>query len=96
MENKINTIRENTLSQIEKTERNYKFAFLGAAIIELLFIVAFLLLADFSNRTHIILLLMTIVIYTMVGFGLIALGLHINRNTLRILQAIQLSNDDER
>lgn len=90
MSEKINEIRANTLNQIERNERNYKYVFIGAAFIELLFLAAFLLLADFSNRVHILLLLSTITVYTIVAFGLIALGLHVNRNTLRVINAIEL------
>ena len=90
MSEKINEIRGNTLNLIERNERNYKLAFVGAAIIELLFLVAFLLLADFSNRVHILLLLSAIATYTILIFGLLALGLHVNRNTLRVLNAIEL------
>jgi hypothetical protein len=89
MSEKINEIRSNTLNQIERNERNYKFSFVGAAFVELLFLVAFLLLADFSNRVHVLLLIMTIVIYTIMAFGLLALGLHVNRNTLRVLNALE-------
>ncbi len=96
MSEKINEIRENTLNQIERNERNYKFSFIGAAFVELLFLVAFLLLADFSNRVHVLLLIMTIVIYTIMAFGLLALGLHVNRNTLRVLNAIELLEKDDK
>jgi hypothetical protein len=96
MSEKINEIRSNTLNQIERNERNYKSSFIGAAFIELLFLVAFLLLADFSNRLHVLLLIMTIVIYTIMAFGLLALGLHVNRNTLRVLNAIELLEKDDK
>jgi len=96
MSEKINEIRSNTLNQIERNERNYKFSFVGAAFVELLFLVAFLLLADFSNRIHVLLLIMTIVIYTIMAFGLLALGLHVNRNTLRVLNAIELLGKDDK
>ena len=90
MSEKINEIRANTLNQIERNERNYKYAFVGAALVELSFLVAFLILADFSNRVHALLLIATIAVYTIVAFGLIALGLHVNRNTLRVINAIEL------
>ena len=89
MTNKIDEIRTNTLNLIERNERNYKFAFVGAAAIEALFFAAFLLLADFSNRVHVLMLIMTVAIYTILAFGLIALGLHVNRNTLRVLNALE-------
>lgn len=94
MSEKLDEIRRKTLDQIEKTERNYKLAFVGAAGVELVFIVIFLLLADLSDRTHFLLLLATITGYTVVAFGLMALGAHVNRNTLRVLSAIESGNRD--
>jgi hypothetical protein len=95
MNNKLDEIRTNTLAKIEQNERNYKFAFVGVALVEGAFFAAFIVLADFSNRAHLLLLLTTIAIYTIVGFGLVALGLHVNRNTLRVLRAIELSGKDK-
>ena len=89
MSDKINEIRSNTLNLIERNERHYNFAFIGAAVIEVLFFAAFLVLADFSNRVHVLLLITTVTVYSVLAFGLIALGLHVNRNTLRVLKALE-------
>ncbi len=89
-EKNIDGIRGATLDRIEKSERNYKLVFTGAAVVEGLFLASFLLLADFSNRTHLLLLIAAIAIYTILALGLVALGSYINRNTLRILKAIEL------
>lgn len=89
MNNNLDNIRETTLKRIEQTERNYKLMFVGAAVIEAFFLGAFLLLANFSDRLHLLLLISSITIYTILGFGLIALGLHVNRNALRIISAIE-------
>lgn len=89
MSEKINEMRNNTLNLIERNERNYKLAFVGAAFIEALFIAAFLLLADFSNRVHLLLFIASFSVYTILIFGLMALGLHVNRNTLRVLSALE-------
>jgi hypothetical protein len=90
MSDRTDEIRMRTLDQIEKNERNYKWAFIGAALVEAAFFGAFLLLADLSNRSHVLLLITSIAVYTIVAFGLIALGIHVNRNTLRVLKAIEL------
>ncbi len=89
MNNNLDNIRETTLQRIEQTERNYKLMLVGAAVIEVIFLAAFLLLADFSNRLHLLLLISSMTIYTILGFGLLALGLHVNRNALRIINAIE-------
>ena len=93
MSDRNDSIREKTLAQVEKTERNYKLAFAGAAAVEALFFAAYLLLADFSNRLHVLLPLVTIAGYTLTAFGLLALGAHINRSILRVLKAIEQTGE---
>jgi hypothetical protein len=88
--NNINAVRKTALDRIDRSERHYKLVFFGAAIIELFFLAGFLLLADFSNRLHVLLLITTIAIYSILALGLVALGVHINRNTLRVLNAVEL------
>ncbi|HEX8922092.1 MAG TPA: hypothetical protein VF766_11485 [Pyrinomonadaceae bacterium] len=88
--NNINEVRKMALDRIDRSERQYKVTFLGAAIIEAFFLAGFLLLADFSNRMHLLLLLATIAIYSILALGLVALGVHIKSNTLRILTAVEL------
>jgi len=89
MSDKIDEIRSNTLNQIEKTESNYKAAFVAAAVLEIAFIAAFLLLADFSNRSHLLLFIAAFATYAIILVGLIALGIHVNRSTLRVIRAIE-------
>ena len=89
MSNNVDDIRTNALKQIEKTEGYYRLAFIGAALIEVAFFASFLLLADFTNRVHLLLFIAAIAIYTIVAVGLIALGMHISRNTLRVIRAIE-------
>ncbi|HEX6123762.1 MAG TPA: hypothetical protein VFZ23_00165 [Pyrinomonadaceae bacterium] len=90
MSDNLDEIRKATLNQIESSEARYKLAFVGAAMIEAVFLVLFLVLADLSDRVHLLLLIAAIATYTIVGFGLIALGLHVNRNTLRLIRAIEM------
>jgi hypothetical protein len=93
MSEKINldAVRSGVLVQIERNERNFRLAFFAAIIWEALFIMAFILVADFSNRMHLLLLLATIGSYSVVVLGLVALGAHMNRGVLRILRAIELA-----
>lgn len=89
MTKNIDEIRTGTLRQIEKTESYYKFAFIVAALIEVIFFAAFILLADFKDRVHLLLFIAAVAIYTILASGLITLGLHMNRNTLRVIRAIE-------
>lgn len=88
----IDQIRSNTLKQIERTERHYKLAFVAAALLELAFFASFLMLADLSNRSHLLLFVAAVAIYAILAVGLIALGIHINRSTLRVIKAIEVFN----
>ena len=86
----VDEIRETALARINRSERNYKLAFIAAGVVETLFVISFLLLADFSNRLHILLLIATVCSYSIIVLGLFALGAHINRSVLRVLKAIEL------
>jgi len=91
----LDAIRVAALARIDRSERNFKLAFLGAAIVETAFIATFLLLADFSNRLHVLLLISTVSCYTIVVLGLVALGAHVNRGIARVLKAVELPPNRE-
>jgi len=86
----LDSVRAAALARIDRSERNFKLAFIGAAIVESLFMVTFLLLADFSNRVHVLLLISTVSCYTIVVLGLVALGAHVNRGIARVRKAVEL------
>ena len=90
----LDSVRAAALARIDRSERNFKLAFIAAAIVEGGFIVSFLLLADFSNRLHVLLLISTVSGYSIIGFGLFALGAHINRGIARVLKALELGPND--
>ncbi|HEX4952326.1 MAG TPA: hypothetical protein VF017_02875 [Thermoanaerobaculia bacterium] len=78
------------LDEIAKSERGYKAAIFVAAILEAAFLLAVLKFADFSDRTHLLLVISSIATYSILAFGLIAVGAHVSRNTLRVLKALEL------
>ena len=89
----LDSVRVAALARIDRSERNFKIAFLGAALVESLFLATFLLLADFSNRLHVLLLISTVSCYTIVVLGLVALGAHVNRSVARVLKAVEFLPD---
>jgi hypothetical protein len=95
MSEKVNLdeVRASALARIERSERNFKLAFFAAAAIETLFIISFVLLADLSNRVHLLILISTVSSYSIIVLGLVALGAHINRSVLRVLKAVELFKD---
>jgi hypothetical protein len=86
----LDSVRAAALARIDRSERNFKLAFLGAVIVESAFVVSFLFLADLSNRVHVLLLIATVSCYSIVVLGLVALGAHINRGIARVLKAVEL------
>jgi hypothetical protein len=86
----LDGVRGEALARIERGERNFKLAFFGALLFEALFLIVFMLAADFSNRTHVLLLIATVGGYTVVVLGLVVLGAHVSRGVARILKAIEL------
>ncbi len=90
----LDGVRAAALAQIDRSERNYKLAFFGAVILESMFIVGFLLLANLNDRLHVLLLIATVSSYSIVVLGLVALGAHVNRSIGRVLKAIELVSQD--
>jgi len=86
----LDSVRAAALKRIDQSERNFKLAFYGAGLVEIAFVVSFLLLADLSNRLHLLLLISTVSCYSIVVLGLFALGAHINRGIARLLKALEL------
>ena len=90
---KLDEVRAAALARIDRSQRNFKLAIYGAFVVESLFIVSFFLLADLSNRLHLLLLISTVSCYSIVVLGLVALGAYINRGVARLLKAIELRGD---
>lgn len=87
----LDRIRAAALARIEKRERGYRLAIAGAVAAEAVLLLAFLLLADLHDRTHLLLLVSAILVYTTLALGLAALGAHVSRAAERIVAAIELA-----
>lgn len=84
--------RSLALAQAERSARNQRFFILAAAAVEAALIVAFLLLADFGNRTHALLFVSTVAVYSTVGAGLLALAARIDQSNYRVIEALRLAS----
>ena len=85
---RVDIVRRAALDRIDRSERTFKLLLAAVFVIEAVFLGSFVLLADFTNRTHVLLLIASIAIYLMLGLGLFALGAHVDRNTKLVLKAI--------
>ena len=88
----LDEVRAAAIARVERSDRNFKLAFIGAGVVETAFILGFILLADLSNRLHLLMLISTVSCYSIVILGLFALGAHFNRGIARVLKAVELSN----
>ena len=87
---RLDAIRAAALDRVEQRERAFKLALFGAAVVEGGMLAAFLLLADLSNRLHLLLLVASAVVYFPLALGLVALGAHVSRVGERVLMAVEL------
>jgi hypothetical protein len=85
----LDSIRQQALDRIDRAERHYRMAFFGGAGLEVLFLAAFLLIADLSDRLHVLLLLSAVATYTIVILGLVALGASNRRDTLIVIKGLE-------
>ncbi|HEX2834510.1 MAG TPA: hypothetical protein VHW00_15975 [Thermoanaerobaculia bacterium] len=83
--NDLDTMRASALQKIDSAERNFKLAFFGAILFESFFLLSVLWFANFKDPLHLLILSCTGLIYMPVILGLVALGAHVNRVTLRVL-----------
>jgi hypothetical protein len=87
---RLDAIRAAALDRVEKRERAFKMAFVAAALVEGVMLAAFLLLADLSNRLHLLILVSAVLVYSTLALGLVALGAHVSRVGERVLMAVEL------
>lgn len=81
----LDVIRSKALDEMDRAQRGFKAAIFGAVICEAFFLGACLIIADFRNQLHLLILSGVGLIYMPVVLGLIALGAWVNRCTLRVL-----------
>lgn len=82
-----------TLDRIDRARRQCFGAFVGAALLEGAGLFAFAWLADFSDRTHLLILIAAVLTYGTIGIGLVALGVYTRWWALRIVQAVQQAGE---
>ena len=90
--NDLEQMRANALKQMDRAQRNFKLALFGAVLFEGLFTLGIIYFVDVRNPLHLLIVCCTGVIYMPIVLGLVALGAHMSRNTLRVLARL----DEER
>lgn len=76
------------LDRAERHARNVRLAVLGAAGVEGILLVLGLLVLDWNDKTHVLLLLVAVMVCSVLGLGLLALGAHVSRVGSRVVAAL--------
>jgi len=92
VDDRLNEIRHGVLARAEKREKRYRLWIVAAGVIEAACLLAFVGLADFHDRTHVLLLITAFLVYGTLAMGMLALGAFTQSWCLRILRAIELSD----
>jgi hypothetical protein len=85
----VDAIREGVVRRMEQQARTVRIAVLGAAGIEALMLGIAVNLIDWHDRTHVLMLVFSILGYTIVLLGLTALGAHVSRVSNRIVAVLE-------
>lgn len=88
-ERDLDSIRAGVLDRMERGARLTRLAILGAAAVEGLLIVIAILRVDWQNDTQVLLFLFSILSYTIIALGLVALGAHVSRVGARVVAALE-------
>lgn len=81
----LEKLRANALAKMDEAKRYFYYAFYGAVVSEGLFTIGIVAYVDWKNPLHMLIVCCTGVIYMPIVLGLVALGAHVNRCTLRVL-----------
>jgi len=76
------------LARMDRHARRVRMAVLAAAMIEGMLLIIALLQIDWTNHTQILLLIFSVLGYTVVALGLAALGAHVSRVGARVVAAL--------
>ena len=87
--NNLDAIQAGVLDRMERADALVRWAIVAAAIIEGgLFAIA-LYLVDWSDPVQRLLFIFSVLSYTIIAMGLVALGGHVTRSVARILAAME-------
>ena len=91
---RLDDIREAALDRVERSRRWSFVLVIAAAVCEVAGLLALILLMDWSNRTHVLILVAAMLVYLTIAFWTWALAAYANSNSQRILKAIDLLHGD--
>lgn len=84
----MDTIRAKALNQMDRAQSLVKWAILGAAFFEAVCLIGLLMNMNFRDKLHMVIFFGVGLIYCPLALGLVAVGAHVSRCTLRVLQRL--------
>jgi hypothetical protein len=81
------------LAEADKIESRHKLFFWMTVAIEAALIAGFLLVMDFKNSTHVLLLFSSMALYSTVALGMAGLNLQLQASQRRLLEALNLRSE---
>ena len=94
MTEKLDEIRRRALDRIDRAEKVFKWAIVGAALLEGALFLVLIYLTDFSDPLHLLIFFGLMLVYNTLAVGLIALGAQVGKSEARILKAVELMGSD--
>ena len=85
----IDDVREGVLHRLERQAAVVRTAMIGAAAVETLMLLVALRLIDWRDHTQVLIFVMSILGYTIIVLGLVALGAHVSRVASRVVAVLE-------
>ena len=85
----LERLQASVLDRMERADRLTKAAIIGAALVEAALIAIAIYLVNWSDRLQVLLFVFSILSYTIIALGLVALGAHVTRSVGRVLRALE-------
>jgi len=89
MNRDLDSVRISVLDDMERTARVRTVAIAAAAVAEAALLSTAVWLIDWEQKTQITMFVLFVLTYFVIALGLIALGTHVSRSTMRIVAAIE-------
>jgi len=85
----VDSVREGVLRRMERQANTIRLLIVGAAGVEALLLALALRIADLKNPTHVLIFVTSVLGYTIVALGLVALGAHVSRACNRVVAVLE-------
>ena len=85
----VDSIREGVLRRMERQANTVRLLIVAAAGVEALLLALALRIVDLENPTHVLILVTSVLGYTIVVLGLAALGAHVSRACNRVVAVLE-------